>query len=312
MYSIITSSRTSAFWAHREGSTAQGWTQEPAQTTEPANSSLAIKTLPALRRQKEHCAVAEDGQLPIQTTLCISFTSALNHRVLWGEKLEDSIRKKCINMTTALSIAVIIPGPKRQSIDHLCPSSCILPLIWMQPNYSGAMEVLLWGPCPPSVSHCAPKFSLWNGCERKWPQCNSSSLLSFCFFTLNPREQVDYRNKFPWQRNSKMTVRGIINTSWDNLVKCRLGCCRSGSSLNWMQCHNVKTGQCRYTPEKISMYQHAGWAYRPWALSSETEIHYGIFQRINAITFLLRSFSSFWEENGSILDRFWNYYTTFS
>lgn len=70
---------------------------------------------------------------------------------------------------------------------------------------------------------------------------------------------MDYGNKFLGQRNSKMTVRRIINASWDNLVKL----------------------------------QHAGWAYRLWALSFETEIHDAIFQRINAITFLLRSFSSF-------------------
>lgn len=44
--------------------------------------SLATKTLPALRRQKEQCAVAGDGQLPTQTTLCISFTSALNQSPL--------------------------------------------------------------------------------------------------------------------------------------------------------------------------------------------------------------------------------------
>lgn len=178
MYSIITSSWTFAFWAHRDRSVAQG----PAQPTEPANSVSGNEdTMPALRRQKEHCAVAGDGQLPTQTILCISFTSALNHRVLWGQKLEDAVKKKCISMTTALPTAVIIHGLKRQCTDHLYPSSCILPLIWMQPNYFGAMEALLWGPCPRSVSHSATKSSLWNGCERKWPQCNSSSLLSFCF-----------------------------------------------------------------------------------------------------------------------------------
>lgn len=103
---------------------------------------LATKTLPALGRQKEHCAVVKDGQLPTQTTLCVSFTYELNHRVLWGEKLAEAVQKICISITTALSTAVIIYGLKRQTIDHLYPSSSIL-LIWMKPNHSGAMEVLL-------------------------------------------------------------------------------------------------------------------------------------------------------------------------
>lgn len=135
---------------------------------------LATNTLRALKRQKEHWAVAEDEQLPTQTILCVSFTSLLNHRVLWGEKLEDAVRKKCIIHSS--------DHPWTYKAVHRPPSECNQVILGPWKCYCGDLAQLL---CPTVLG--ISKSSLRNGCERKQPQCNSSSLLSFFLFNLNPR-----------------------------------------------------------------------------------------------------------------------------
>lgn len=129
---------------------------------------------------------------------------------------------------------------------------------------------------------------------------------SFLILNSDPREEVHHRNKFLGPRLSKTMTRWVANTSQDNLVKCRLGWSRSESSVSWTQYYTGKTGLHTNTNREVSIWQYAGWAYGLRALPPQTSFHYTIFQRINVINFLLRSFSSFWEVNRSIMERFWN------